>query len=82
MRNDPNIWKYLGIKPDFCQGSVEHHAFEAVFEFVWCIEQHIDDHTATDQFGSAINKKAVETCGYWVCAYGACPSLRVATRRG
>lgn len=31
MRNDPNVWKYLGIKPDFCQGSEEHHAFEAVF---------------------------------------------------
>ena len=61
---------------------VSHWWGEAIFEFVWCIDQHSKDHTKKDQWGTVINKEAVETCGYWVCAYGASPSVyAVATRR-
>ena len=60
---------------------VSHWWGEAIFEFVWCIDQHSKDHTEKDQWGTVINKEAVQTCGYWVCAYGACPSARRCHRR-
>ena len=61
---------------------VSHWWGEPVFDFVACIEQHVRDHTEKHNYDEEAVEQSANETGYWVCAYGACPSLRVARRRG
>ena len=48
---------------------VSHWWGEPVFDFVACIEQHVQDHTEKHNYDEEAVEQSANETGYWVCAY-------------